>query len=279
GTLDGRGFVIRNLTVDTGGTDPAGLFGACGGMIRRVGIEGFDVKSSSATEWAGALCGILYGDDASDYPIAGGGHIETCWATGGTVTTDGDFAGGLVGHVFPGTVMRETWTAAILSGAIGDDVGVIVGRANSAEADRVSSANFGNTDAAGTTDLGNITGDGYNALVDATWVLLASWTTPFDFNDREVMNVVASTAVTAAFVDSNPDTITRAAGSWIADGVRPEDEIAFTGTASNNFTYRVRSMTATVLTLEAGDDVVVEAAVACNFTCVGGPRTMDPGRF
>ncbi|KKM80420.1 hypothetical protein LCGC14_1340050 [marine sediment metagenome] len=279
GTFDGRGFVIRNLTVDTSGTDPAGLFGACGGMIRRVGVEGFDVRSSSATEWAGALCGILLGDVASDYPLAGGGHIETCWAIGGTVTTDGNFAGGLVGWVYPGTVMRETWTAAAISGAIGDDVGAIVGRANSAEADRVSVANFGNVDAAGISDLGNIVGGGYTPRADAAWGNVINWPSPFDFNDREVMNVVASTAVTAAFVDSNPDTITRAAGSWIDDGVRPEDEIAFTGTASNNFTYRVRSMTATVLTLESGDDVVVESAVACNFTCAGGPRTMDPGRF
>lgn len=44
------------------------------------------------------------------------------------------------------------------------------------------------------------------------------------------------------------DTITRSAGSWIADGVKVGDTIPITGTASNNITITVTDVTATVLT-------------------------------
>ncbi len=218
GTFDGKGYVIRNLSVTATDPEGAGLFGANAGLIRRVGVEGGSVASGAATSWAGALCGLLMGERATQYPEAGGGQIEGCWATGITVVTDNDFAGGLVGVHLRGAIIRECWVAAVISGTVGTDVGAIVGR--STAADRVLDEVYANTDAAGTTDLGNISGGGANALVDATWGVAGSFS-GFDFNDREILNVVTSKSVTAAFVESGPDTITRAAGDWVADGVRP----------------------------------------------------------
>lgn len=279
GTFDGRGHVINGLSVATGGTDPAGLFGACSGVIRRLGVTLGIVGSGSATEWAGIICGVLYGDQATEHPLSGGGHIEACWATGTVLFTDGDFAGGLLGAQKSGTIVRECWVANVLSGAIGTDVGALIG--NSSGANRILFGATANTDAAGTTDLGNITGGNPNGLTDAEWVVQSNFDlAPFDFNDRMIMNTKPSTAVTCEFVDTSPrDKIRRAAGSWIADGIKPEDKITFTGTASNNVTYHVRFVEFNELFIRTADSVVVEAPVACNYTIVGGPRSLSPGRF
>lgn len=277
GTFDGRGHVINGLNVNTSGTDPAGVFGACSGVIRRLGVNSGIVQSGSATEWAGIICGVLYGDQATEHPLSGGGLIEACWATGCVVITNGDFAGGLLGAQKSGTIVTECWVAVQMSGVIGTDVGALIG--NSSGANRFLLGTTANTDAATTTDLGNITGGNPNGLTDAEWIVQAEFPAPFDFNDRMIMNAKPSTAVTCEFVDTNPDKIRRAVGSWITDGVKPEDDITFTGTASNNTTYHVRSVEFNELFVRSADAVVVEAPVACNYTIVGGPRTRNPGRF
>lgn len=51
--------------------------------------------------------------------------------------------------------------------------------------------------------------------------------------------------------DLGGDTITRAAGSWVADGFAVGDFITITGSASNNVTARIEGLTATVITLDA----------------------------
>ncbi len=278
GTFDGRGYSIRNYTVDTGGTAPAGLFGVCTGMIRRLVVENTSVKSGSATEWAGTLCGRLLGIEASEHPLSGGGRIEQCAAVGGDLTTDGDFAGGLIGEVGDGTIVRETWTAVEIIGTIGTDVGAIVGRTLGSTV--VASGNFANTDAAGTTDLGNGATAGYIALLDAAWHLQASFSVApaWDFNDREIMNAVASTGITMTFLA--PRSMLRSAGSFWDDGIRPEDDITIVGSVSNDGTYRIRSVGDTGMTLSDSETVVNEfTPVAVTITTVGGPRPLDPGRF
>lgn len=49
--------------------------------------------------------------------------------------------------------------------------------------------------------------------------------------------------------ETTGDTVTRAAGSWLADGVAVGDVVVFTGTASNNATHTVEAVTDTVLTV------------------------------
>lgn len=70
-----------------------------------------------------------------------------------------------------------------------------------------------------------------------------------------------------AFVDANPDTITRAVGSFVADGVVAGMVCQPAGTVSNNRRrYTVDTVAALTLTLSAADAVVAEPAVASTLT-------------
>jgi hypothetical protein len=63
-----------------------------------------------------------------------------------------------------------------------------------------------------------------------------------------------------AFVDSNPDTITRGAGSFIADGFAVGDVITVEGSAGNSSTFTIDVLAATTITLPAGESLVAEGA-------------------
>lgn len=68
------------------------------------------------------------------------------------------------------------------------------------------------------------------------------------------------------FADANPDTITRASGSWITDGVEIGDVVTITGSANNNGSYTVATVGATVLTLVTTDALVAEGPVGATAT-------------
>lgn len=78
--------------------------------------------------------------------------------------------------------------------------------------------------------------------------------------------MTAGTSLTFAEVGGTGDTITRATGSWIADGFAVGDTITITGaTASagaNNITAVIASLSATVITLGSEDLVAEVTAVA-----------------
>ncbi len=63
-----------------------------------------------------------------------------------------------------------------------------------------------------------------------------------------------------AFVNSNPDTITRDAGSFVSDGFKVGMTLTVSGSDSNDGTYTIATVAALTLTLDAGDTLVVEAA-------------------
>ncbi len=91
---------------------------------------------------------------------------------------------------------------------------------------------------------------------------------------RDHVRMTGAPTLTFLEVGAGADTITRSAGSWIADGFAANDVIAVTGSASNNVTSAViASLTATVLTLgaAAGDDLVNEGPTA-GCTVIGSPR-------
>lgn len=75
-------------------------------------------------------------------------------------------------------------------------------------------------------------------------------------------------SLTFAEVGATGDTITRASGSWLADGFVVGDTITVTGTASNNVTGPIASLSATVITLGTTD---LAAEVTAAATIVGGP--------
>ncbi|HYW81155.1 MAG TPA: hypothetical protein VE890_16350, partial [Thermoguttaceae bacterium] len=74
-------------------------------------------------------------------------------------------------------------------------------------------------------------------------------------------NRMAGAAI-LTFADANPDTITRNAGDWTAEGFRAGQEITIAGAAANNGTYTIDSVTATVLTLTAPASLTAATDVA-----------------
>ncbi len=72
-------------------------------------------------------------------------------------------------------------------------------------------------------------------------------------------DVVSPEGPANGYTVTGPDTIQRAAGSWIADGIVPGHEITVDkGGSSNNGTFTVASVEATFLTLEASETLTNE---------------------
>jgi len=146
-----------------------------------------------------------------------------------------------------------------------------------------------NSDAAGTLDPGNgitLDSEAFD-MTDAQWIVQANYDQgtagAFEFTDKLTMNAGAMTGSPSLTfeADDNPDTITRAAGDWFTDGFRPHEQITVSGATEpgNNGTFTIRSMTATVLTLDISDALTDEVTSAATIVSAGAPRILDPGRF
>lgn len=83
----------------------------------------------------------------------------------------------------------------------------------------------------------------YDDLME--WALRGTWTTV----------TITSTTTLDLVTGSGDFTLTRAAGSWVTDDVRPGDFITLSGfsNSGNNANWRVTNVTATVLTCYDGD--------------------------
>lgn len=88
-----------------------------------------------------------------------------------------------------------------------------------------------------------------------------------------VSRILGSTALTFAEVGATGDTITRNAGSWIADGFSNGDWIRVTGSVSNNVSGRVVTVTALVLTLDT-TDLVAEGPISSNVVSITSEPTI-----
>ena len=95
GTFDGGNHTISNLTIDTD-TNYVGLFGATSGAtLKNVTLDNPQVQNSAAeTSNTGALVGYMVGN----------GTVEYCAVTNGSVSSDGQYVGGLIGNILGGTV-------------------------------------------------------------------------------------------------------------------------------------------------------------------------------
>jgi hypothetical protein len=80
---------------------------------------------------------------------------------------------------------------------------------------------------------------------------------------KPVARMTGAPALTFAEVGATGDTITRAAGSWLADGFVVGDTIVITGSGSNNITAVIASLSATVITL-GSEDLVAEVTSAAS---------------
>ncbi len=82
------------------------------------------------------------------------------------------------------------------------------------------------------------------------------------------VQMTGAPSLTFAEVGASGDTITRATGSWLADGFAVGDVITVTGTSSNNVTGPIASLSATVITLGTTD---LAAEVTSNAAIVADP--------
>lgn len=76
------------------------------------------------------------------------------------------------------------------------------------------------------------------------------------------LNLTISTTGNLTFGAGPPGTVTRASGSWLTDGIIPQALVTFSGTTGglNDRTFKVRSTTATVITLEAAQTITTQGA-------------------
>jgi hypothetical protein len=81
--------------------------------------------------------------------------------------------------------------------------------------------------------------------------------------------VTASPTLTFAEVGATGDTVTRSSGSWLNDGFAVGDTVTFAGTASNNVSGAIASLSATVLTFGT-TDLAAEAIRSDSVTCTKG---------
>lgn len=80
-----------------------------------------------------------------------------------------------------------------------------------------------------------------------------------DFRSRFSVHVV--NAVSLSFVDSNPDTLVRVLGDFVADGYQEGMRVQVTGSVSNNNTFTIAAVSPLVLTLIPSDSVTPEGPV------------------
>jgi hypothetical protein len=108
------------------------------------------------------------------------------------------------------------------------------------------------------TVTGAVASGGANNITTAAKIVTVTATViTLDDDDLENEGPIAGVSIVGrpslTFADSG-DTITRSRGSWLADGFREGDTVTITGTdsATNDGSFVVDTLTATVMTLEAG---------------------------
>lgn len=87
--------------------------------------------------------------------------------------------------------------------------------------------------------------------------------------------VTAAGGRTLTFADANPDTITASSGDFTSDGFEQGQKLTVAGTSSNNGTYTIASVTATVITLIATDTLAAEGPLSATATLDAGPQITD----
>lgn len=86
-----------------------------------------------------------------------------------------------------------------------------------------------------------------------------------------IAGVSITSEPTLTFAEAgDADTITRNRGSWLDDGFRAGDIITITGTASNNVTGPIATVTATIVTMTAATDLAAEVIGTHPVTIVCG---------
>ena len=110
GTFDGRGYKIKNLTINAASADKQGLFGYVTGTVQNLGVENANI---SANDYVGGVAGSV-----------SSGSITNCYVTG-TVTGSGDNVGGVAGSVSVSGITNSYATGTVTGS--GNNVGGVAG--------------------------------------------------------------------------------------------------------------------------------------------------------
>lgn len=89
---------------------------------------------------------------------------------------------------------------------------------------------------------------------------------------------VTSDGTTTLTFDADAGTLTRASGSWLADGFLPGTQITVAGTSNNDGTYYVEEATASVLTIKSDASSALHSSFSDSFVDEGplsGGETVD----
>lgn len=95
-------------------------------------------------------------------------------------------------------------------------------------------------------------------------------------HETAATQVTASGGRTLTFADADPDTITASSGDFTSDGFAPGMTLTVAGTSSNNGTYTIATVTATVITLVSGDALAAEGPLSATATLDAAPSIDDP---
>jgi collagen type VII alpha len=220
-----RGFTgTTGLTGDTGASGPQGLTGDAGatGIVGATGATG-------ATGVAGATgASGVQGEVGVTGPVGIQGQIGDTGNLGSTGVTGSSGPSGATG----------------ITGATG-----VAGVAGATGAK-------GNTGEKGDTGVTGATGAQGSSSGQRLWFDTTSIAEPSPVS-------TASASDRFTFNDATPATITRnGVGSFATDGWQPHQILSITGSASNNKTVEIRSVTATTLTLAVTSTLTQEATSA-----------------
>lgn len=283
GTLDGRGFSITYACDNSSAPAVAGLFGYVNGIIRRLGVLGAIIESGSATIYAGGIAAILQGEDATAHPLSGAGRIQHCFSYGGLITTDGGYAGGLVGFVQTGAMLASCVAANEMVGTMGTNTGAIYGLTSGQP---WLWGNVANTDHAKTTQLNN-GGWGNTGMTDAEFQVDANFEAAggtshngYNFNDRHDREEASGAPGSCNFIGVSPAVIGRVGGSFLVDGLKGGEMITISGSINNDGTYRVRAVGGTSILLDVSESLITEFGTGgVTYTATtAGPWIKNPGR-
>lgn len=152
GSLDGKGYKIKNLTINTS-TGYFGLFALiinASTKIKNVGIENCKIHGSNIN-WGGSIVGQL-----------NGGTIENCYATG--EITGQYMIGGIVGQFING-IVKNCYSNVKVSGV--SRIGGLVGYTSSANCKIENSYSTGQVTSTGV--LGGLIGEGASTVTNSFW--------------------------------------------------------------------------------------------------------------
>ncbi len=181
GTLDGKGFIISNLTINinlTSGESYAGLFGnASGANIRNIGLLNINVSSSasSGTSYAGGLVGETINSSSITNSYSTG-NVSSSALGIFSFTSILSYAGGLVGLNSSSSIISSYSTgnvsssgSSFVSSLAGGLVGVNSGSSiiNSYSTGNVSSSDTSSHASSGSSSAGGLVG-GNNFLSSIT---------------------------------------------------------------------------------------------------------------